>query len=67
VIDAGYRGEIKVVLVNHDPTETFSIEVGDRIAQLVLAPVFTGSIVIADELSTASRADSGFGSTGRGS
>lgn len=66
VIDAGYRGEIKVVLVNHDPDSDFHVAIGDRIAQLVLVPVQTGDVVEvdADELSGAARSSAGFGSTG---
>ena len=64
VVDAGYRGEIRVVLHNSDLHEAFTIEPGDRIAQLVLTPVFTGMIVEVDELSEAARAADGFGSTG---
>ncbi|MBC7644818.1 MAG: dUTP diphosphatase [Thermoleophilia bacterium] len=64
VVDAGYRGEVRVVLHNSDKVASFTIEPGDRIAQLVLTPVFTGAIVEVDELSTAARAADGFGSTG---
>lgn len=64
VVDAGYRGEVRVVLHNTDPTEAFTIEPGDRIAQLVLTPVLLAQVVEVDELATASRDAAGFGSTG---
>lgn len=64
VIDAGYRGEHKVCLVNlsNEPVE---IVVGDRIAQMILQPVYTGGIEEVDELSETSRGAGGWGSTGR--
>lgn len=64
VIDAGYRGEVRVVLHNTDPTEPFDIAPGDRIAQLVLTPVLLADVVEVGELATASRDAGGFGSTG---
>ena len=64
VIDAGYRGEVCVVLYNSDPTESFRINVGDRVAQLVLTPVALGEVVEVQQLATATRDASGFGSTG---
>ncbi len=63
-IDAGYRGEIKVVLVNLDPRESVALGRGDRIAQLVVQRVETVSFVEVDTLSTTTRADGGYGSTG---
>lgn len=65
LIDSGYRGEIRVLLLNNDPAETFRIEPGDRIAQLVLAPIALAEPVEASELADSSRGDGGFGSTGR--
>ena len=65
LIDAGYRGEVRVLLLNTDPAETFRIEVGDRIAQLVIAPVAAVDVVAADALSETARGDGGFGSSGR--
>lgn len=64
LIDSGYRGEIKVVLVNLDPCETFSFQRGDRIAQLTI--VATPSITLhnTDKLSESDRGDRGFGSSG---
>jgi dUTP pyrophosphatase len=65
LIDAGYRDEIRVILVNHDPAEAFSIEVGDRIAQLVIQPVETVEWAEVDDLGESTRGLGGFGSTGR--
>ena len=64
LIDAGYRGEIQVVLVNLDPHETFAFERGDRIAQLMV--VATPSITLhnTDSLSESDRGGRGFGSSG---
>jgi len=64
VIDAGYRGEVRVVLHNTDPTHAFTIEPGDRIAQLLLTPVLVASVEAVDELTDATRATAGFGSSG---
>lgn len=64
VIDAGYRGEVRVVLHNSDPVEAFSIAPGDRIAQLVLTPALLVSVEEVDELAPAGRDAAGFGSTG---
>jgi dUTP pyrophosphatase len=65
LIDAGYRDEIRVILVNHDPVDAFSIEVGDRIAQLVIQAVETVEWVEVDDLGESARGLGGFGSTGR--
>ncbi|MXO96609.1 dUTP diphosphatase [Erythrobacter aquimaris] len=62
-IDSDYRGELKVLLINHGD-ETFAIERGDRIAQLVLAPVTQAAWEEVDELDDTSRGEGGFGSTG---
>ncbi len=62
-IDSDYRGELKVILINHG-AEAFDIRRGDRVAQLVLAPVTRASWVEADELDATMRGESGFGSTG---
>jgi dUTP pyrophosphatase len=64
-IDAGYRGEIKVVVVNHDPAATIHLRRGDRIAQLVVQRVEVMQIVEVDALPGTSRGDGGFGSSGR--
>ena len=65
LIDSGYRGELKVLLVNTDPTEVFEIERGDRIAQLVIQKVEQADFVEVEELPADSeRGAGGFGSTG---
>jgi dUTP pyrophosphatase len=63
-IDAGYRGEIKVVLVNHDPTVPIEIQRGDRIAQLVVQRVEHAVFTEVDALDVTERGDGGYGSTG---
>lgn len=63
-IDAGYRGEISVVIINTDSTSSFSIEAGDRIAQLVIQPVVRARFVSVAELPGTARGTGGFGSTG---
>jgi len=65
LIDAGYRDEIRVILVNHDPTEPFKIEIGDRIAQLVVQAVETVEWDEVADLGETTRGLGGFGSTGR--
>ena len=65
LIDAGYRGEVRVLLLNTDPAETFRVEPGGRIAQLVVTPVALPEPVAVDTLSDSSRGDGGFGSSGR--
>lgn len=62
-IDSDYRGELKVILINHGP-EPFVIRRGDRIAQLVLAPVTRGEWLEVDALDETERGEGGFGSTG---
>jgi dUTP pyrophosphatase len=64
LIDAGYRGEIKVLLLNTDLEQTCTLEVGDRIAQLVLIAVATPEVVEVAELDVTARGGAGFGSTG---
>lgn len=63
-IDAGYRGEIKVPLLNTDRSETIRLHRGDRIAQLVIQPVVQARFLPVDELPESVRASGGFGSTG---
>lgn len=63
-IDAGYRGEIKVSLINLDPREPITIAKGDRIAQLLVQKVELSPFVVVDELDTTDRGDRGHGSTG---
>lgn len=65
LIDAGYRGEIRVLLLNTDPAETFKVEPGDRIAQLVITPIALAEPVEADSLADSARGEGGFGSSGR--
>jgi dUTP pyrophosphatase len=65
LIDAGYRGEIGVLLLNTDPAETFRVEPGDRIAQLVVVAVEIPEPVEAGSLLESARGDGGFGSSGR--
>jgi dUTP diphosphatase len=65
LIDSGYRGELRVLLLNTDPAETFKVEAGDRIAQLLLTPIATPEPVEAAELSQSARGGGGFGSSGR--
>lgn len=64
-VDAGYRGEIKVTLLNTDPDESFEVSRGDRIAQLVLQRVAVVDVVEVTELDATERGDRGFGSSGR--
>lgn len=64
LIDSGYRDEIKVILINHDPMETFVINKGDRIAQLVIQKYETINWEITDNLEESDRGTGGFGSTG---
>lgn len=64
VIDAGYRGELKVILVNLDPSQPLVVERGERIAQLLLVPVATADIVEVEELADSERGEGGLGSTG---
>ena len=63
-IDPGYRGEIKVLLINHSD-EGFLIEPGERIAQIVIAAYARVECAWSEELADSARADGGFGSTGR--
>jgi len=65
LIDSGYRGELRVLLLNTDPAETFRVEPGDRIAQLVLTPIALAEPVEAAGLTESSRGTGGFGSSGR--
>jgi dUTP pyrophosphatase len=65
LIDSGYRGELRVLLLNNDPAETFRVKAGDRIAQLVLVPIALAAPVEATVLADSSRASGGFGSSGR--
>jgi dUTP pyrophosphatase len=64
LIDAGYRGEVRVLLLNTDRSKSFTITVGDRIAQLVLVRVETPAVEEVDELALSERGAGGFGSSG---
>lgn len=64
LIDAGYRGELRVLLLNTDPESAFTVEVGDRIAQLVVVRVELGPVIEAQELARSGRGARGFGSSG---
>ncbi|HET9290396.1 MAG TPA: dUTP diphosphatase [Actinomycetota bacterium] len=64
-VDAGYRGEVKVVLLNTDRAEPFTVRRGDRIAQLVVQPVTRVRFLDVAELPGTPRGEGGFGSTGR--
>ena len=64
-IDSDYRGEVKVLLINHGEAP-FEVRRGDRIAQLVMAPVSASGVVEVEELTETKRGDGGFGSTGVG-
>jgi len=63
-IDSGYRGELKVCLINLDPTESVTLPAGSRIAQLVIQEVTTAQFIQVQELDETERSDKGFGSTG---
>jgi dUTP pyrophosphatase len=65
LIDSGYRGEVKVVVVNLDPDGPIHIHRGERIAQLVIQPVASAELDEVDELPPSGRGEGGFGSTGR--
>lgn len=65
-IDAGFRGEIGVIMLNTDQSTPFHIEAGDRIAQLVIQPVVRATFVPVEELPGTHRGAGGFGSTGVG-
>ena len=64
LIDSGYRGEVRVLLLNTDADAHFEVSPGDRIAQLLLVPFALAEPVEVDELAASERGDGGFGSTG---
>jgi len=66
-VDAAYRGELQIILINHDPREAISFSKGDRIAQLVIQKVERADFVEVTQLPGSERGSGGFGSTGRGS
>jgi len=65
LIDSGYRGELRVLLLNTDPAETFRVTAGDRIAQLVVVAIASAEPFEAEELADSPRGAGGFGSSGR--
>jgi dUTP pyrophosphatase len=64
-VDAGYRGELQVILINHDRNESVSFKRGDRVAQLVIQKVERAEFVEVQDLPGSGRGSGGFGSTGR--
>ncbi|RMB60086.1 dUTP diphosphatase [Tessaracoccus antarcticus] len=66
VIDSGYRGEILVCLINHDPAEAIALSAGDRVAQLVVVPCITAQFEAVRSLDETDRGSGGYGSTGVG-
>jgi dUTP pyrophosphatase len=64
-VDAGYRGELQVILINHDLKADFEIKRGDRIAQIVIQEVVNVEFTEVESLPGSTRADGGFGSTGK--
>lgn len=66
-VDAGYRGEIRVTLLNIDAREPYTVQAGDRIAQLIVMPVVRARFIPVDVLPGSDRGQRGFGSTGYGS
>lgn len=65
LIDSGYRGEVRVLLLNTDPAEVFRLKPGDRIGQLLVVPIATTEPVEVSELAASARGEGGFGSSGR--
>jgi len=65
LIDAGYRGEVRILLLNTDREEAFEVSPGDRIAQLLVTPFAELAPVEVSELTETARGDGGFGSSGR--
>jgi dUTP pyrophosphatase len=63
-VDSGYRGEIRVIVVNHDPARSLRLRRGDRIAQLVIAPIARAQFVTVATLPASARGADGHGSTG---
>ena len=65
LIDPGYRGEVRIILLNTDRAEPFEVHAGDRIAQLLFVPLAAASVTPVDELDDTARGAQGFGSSGR--
>jgi dUTP pyrophosphatase len=66
LIDPGYRGEVRIILLNTDTETTFTVSPGDRIAQLLFLPLTDVRLLTADTLDDTHRGERGFGSSGRG-
>jgi len=66
LIDPGYRGEVRIILLNTDLDDSFEVSAGDRIAQLLLLPITAVSLACVEALEDTPRGDRGFGSSGRG-
>ena len=66
LIDPGYRGEVRIILLNTDPTAEFRVAAGDRIAQLLFLPLTAVGLVRAESLDDTHRGERGFGSSGTG-
>ncbi len=64
-VDAGYRGELQCIMINHDPQEAITFHKGDRIAQLVIQKVERAEFIEVEELPGSGRGTGGFGSTGK--
>lgn len=64
LIDSGYRGEICVILLNTDTSNTFKVSVGDRIAQMLIVPFAKAEFIEVDHLEETERSNKGFGSSG---
>ena len=64
MIDAGYRGEVRVILLNTDRESAFTVEPGMRVAQLLVVPVADVEVVETDEVTATDRGEGGFGSSG---
>jgi dUTP pyrophosphatase len=65
LVDSGYRGELRVALLNTDPVADYQVQRGDRIAQLVIVAVAEVALTVVDELPDSERGDGGFGHSGR--
>lgn len=63
-VDAGYRGEIRVTILNTDSEQAYAVAVGDRIAQLIVMPVTRATFISVETLPGSHRGEGGFGSTG---
>jgi len=64
-VDAGFRGELQIILINHDPHEAITFKRGDRVAQLIIQKVEKAEFIEVSQLPGSGRGTGGFGSTGR--